>query len=179
MLKMGALGDSSIASLLRLTLPNGGYVLAMAQAFFDESGTGDDSPFLCVAGYIFTEENAIAIERPWGEMLKKYRLPYFHMTECNQHSGIYGHLTEAECIAAATEAIELTKLYAERGVAISIEKTFFDSLPPQDLWGHPYSLLCNNVMFGVVKWAKESGFDGDMSYFYESGAAGLLISIQT
>ena len=168
----GELADSWLSSVLRLTLPDRGYVMAFAQAFFDESGTGDDSPFLCVAGYIFTEENALAMEQPWREMLKKYRLPYFHMAECNQHEGIYAHLTEAECVKAATEAIELTKKYAARGVAISIEKSIFPSLPKQNLWEHPYSFLCNNVMFGVVAWAKAHGFDGDVSYFYESGAVG-------
>ncbi len=174
----GAQNSSWISTVLRYSLPDGGYVLALAHAYFDESGTDDGLPILCVAGYIFTEENAVAIEAPWRKMLEKYRLPYFHMTECNQHSGIYAHLTEQECIEAASEAIELTKAYALRGIAISIEKSVFSSLPAQSLWNTPYSLLCSNVMFGVVAWAKDAGFNGDVAYFYESGAKGWTQALE-
>jgi hypothetical protein len=134
--------------------------LAFAHAYFDESGTGDDSPFLCVAGYVFANENALAIEPEWKAMLGRYGLPYFHMSECNQHSGIYAHLTEAQCIQAATEAIALTKKYAARGVAISFDNKAFDALPPQPIWTDRYSFLCSQVMYGVVKWADATGYTG-------------------
>lgn len=174
----GAQTSSLLLTVRRCALPGGEYFLALAHAYFDESGTDDKLPFLCVAGYVFTEENALAIEPPWRKMLEKYRLPYFHMTECNQHEGIYAHLSEQECIAAATEAIELTKAYASRGVAISIDKSVFDALPEQGLWSTPYSLLCSNVMYGVVAWAKDAGFDGDVAYFYESGAMGWTQALE-
>ena len=153
--------------------------MAFAQAYFDESGTGADSPFLCVAGYVFTNQNALEIEAEWLEMLSRYDLPYFHMTECNQHSGIYRHLSEKQCIEAATEAIKLTKRYAARGIAVSIDKKAFDLLPPQTIWRDKYSFLCSQVMFGVVKWAVETRFSGDVEYVYESGAEGWASAQQS
>jgi hypothetical protein len=170
--------ESLLADLLRVTLPHGGYVLAFAHAYFDESGTGDDSAYLCVAGYVFTKENALAIEPEWNAMLAYYGLPYFHMAECNQHDGIYAHLDEKACIAAATEAIALTKKYASQGIAISFDKKVFDALPPQPIWTDRYSFLCSNVMFGVLRWAEVTGFAGDVSYFYESGAKGWGDALQ-
>lgn len=169
----GAQRENQFASVLDVTLSKGGYVMAMVQAYFDESGTSDGERFLCVAGYIFTKENAVALGEEWAVMLEKYDdLPYFHMNECNQHSGIYEALGEQRCIEAAAEAIALTKKYASRGIAVSIDREAYDLLPPQPLWGSRYSLLCSQVMFGVVKWAEQSGYTGDVSYFYEDGVTG-------
>ena len=53
-------------------LRNGGHVVAVIQAYFDESGTDDGSKFLCVAGYIFEKEKAIAMDAEWQAMLIKY-----------------------------------------------------------------------------------------------------------
>src|SRR5438105_4019181 len=46
-----------IGRLLEILLPQNGYVMQLAEAYFDESGSHDGSPVLCVAGYIF-EKNA-------------------------------------------------------------------------------------------------------------------------
>ncbi|OOG43854.1 DUF3800 domain-containing protein [Polaromonas sp. A23] len=145
-------------------------MVAMVEAYFDESGTGDESPFLCVAGYIFTKENAAALDSMWREMLNRYELPYFHMSECAHGVGIYKHLTRQQCIDAATEAIELIKRYASRGIAISLDKSAYPFIPKNGIWNSPYSFLCGQAFYGVRNWANETRFAGDASYFFESGA---------
>lgn len=141
-------------------------------AYFDESGTGDDSPYLCMAGYIFEQDNIIGLEAAWEQMLAKYELPYFHMSECAHHIGIYSHLTSAQCDSAAREAIELVKTYAAQGIAISMEKAAMRLLPPNGLWENTYSFICGQVLYGVRDWAKKVGFTGDVDYVFESGAHG-------
>ena len=105
-------------------------------------------------------------------MLARYGLPYFHMSECAHHTGIYSHLTLKDCDDAAREAIRLTKTYGAKGIAISLDVSAYPLLPPNNLWTNPYSFLVGQVFFGVRNWADQTGFDGDVSYFFESGATG-------
>jgi len=39
--------------------------MAEMEAFFDESGTHDSSPFVCVAGYLFEKGKATALDNAW------------------------------------------------------------------------------------------------------------------
>ncbi len=43
----------------------------LVEAYFDES-YGDGSPFLCLGGYIFSKESAIAADAEWQRMLTDY-----------------------------------------------------------------------------------------------------------
>ena len=58
----------------------------LVETYFDESGTHEGSPVMCVAGYILTKRNAIELAREWNEVLNwaelPHPLPYFHMSEC-------------------------------------------------------------------------------------------------
>jgi len=162
-----------IARLLDIVLPDGGFVVALAEAYFDESGTDEGNQFLCVAGYVFKKENALKLGIEWRKMLGKYDLPYFHMSECAHRVGIYQHLTKEDCDNAAREAIRLTKLYASKGIAVSLDKQAYALIPKDGLFDNPYALVCGQVFFGVRDWADETGFNGDVAYFFESGANGF------
>ena len=79
----------------------------LAEAYFDESGTNDDSRNLCLGGYVFEGASIAAFEDDWQEMLRRYELQYFHMREFNQQrgKGVYGHLSTTARQAALGEAI--------------------------------------------------------------------------
>jgi Protein of unknown function (DUF3800) len=166
--------ESHFVRLLQILLRNGGYVvaLAQAQAYFDESGTHDGSPFICIAGYVFESNNSVLLNIEWRKMLNRYGLPHFRMSECAHREGVYSHLTRQECDDAAREAILLIKKYAAKGIAISLDPSAYPLLPPSNLWANPYSFLVGQVFFGVRDWADQTGFHGDVSYFFESGAEG-------
>src|SRR5438445_8291745 len=81
--------QSVIASLLDVLLRNGGYTVQLVEAlfdeagshaFFDESGSDDGSPVLCVAGFIIEKEKCKQMDDDWVGTLKKYNLPYFRMS---------------------------------------------------------------------------------------------------
>lgn len=146
--------------------------MAAAEAYFDESGTGDEWPYICVAGYIFTLEAREALKMAWQQLLDRYALPYFHMTDCAHGHGPFRQLSRDQRIAAQTEAIDLIGRFASKGIALSIDKDAFDDLPPDGLWTSPYSFLCGQVVFGVQRWAKETGHTEGVHYFYEHGADG-------
>lgn len=160
------------ATTSKTNLPSGGHVVALAEAYFDESGTGDDSRFLCIAGYIFTKQKAEALSVEWRSMLDKYSLSYFRMVDCAHGAGEFSNLTVIMRDKVARQAIELTKKYASRGLAVSLDKVAFSHFSKQYLWNTPYSLLAGQMLFGVRLWAEKSGHEGNVSYLFEAGADG-------
>ena len=56
---------------------DGDYSVASMEAYFDESGTHEGSPLVCVAGYLFEKGNAIALGAAGEGCLKKRGCPSF------------------------------------------------------------------------------------------------------
>lgn len=158
--------------LLDITLSDGGYVVSLVEAYFDESGTGAESRFLCVAGYIFTKERAVALAADWQAMLARIGVSYFRMVDCAHGAGEFAKLSPGARDNAARQAIALTKRHALRGIALSLDKVAFSQLPPQAIWNTPYSFLAGQVLYGIRKWADENGHSDRVSYIYEAGAHG-------
>lgn len=109
--------DGLFDRLVEVTLPHGGYVLALYEAYFDESGTDDGSPALCVAGYLIESERARAMDREWRALLARYDLPYFHMVDCAHGAGPFAKLTKQDRIDVATKCIDMIKGLTTRGFA--------------------------------------------------------------
>ena len=57
-------------------------LLIMVEAYFDESGTHDESNAICVAGYLFETEQAIRLDQEWAEVLSCFGLTHFHAHHC-------------------------------------------------------------------------------------------------
>jgi hypothetical protein len=51
--------------------------MAVMEAYFDESGTHEGSPFVCVAGYLFEKGIANALDVSWRAMLQEKSLLFF------------------------------------------------------------------------------------------------------
>ncbi len=56
----------------------------MLVAYFDESGTHDQSKVVCIAGLVGTAIEWSRIERPWEENLRTTRVPWFHANDCEE-----------------------------------------------------------------------------------------------
>jgi hypothetical protein len=102
--------ESVFASLLDAFAPDDAVVLI--QSYFDESY---NPSLLCVGGYTFRRRDGRLLDRDWRKMLRRYALPYFRMSACNARQPPFDGLTEAQCVAVATEAIRLINEYAEFG----------------------------------------------------------------
>lgn len=72
--------------------------MAIARAFFDESGTHGGEKNLCVAGYVFEGKADGQFDTEWRAMLVKFGLPYHHMREFgSKDEGVYRHSTFRGC----------------------------------------------------------------------------------
>ena len=145
-----------------------------AQAYFDESGSHDGSPILCVAGYIFRKSEAIKLGHAWRKVLRWKKLPYFHMVECAHGNGPFANLTKAERIEVQTKLIEIIKKHAVQGLAITVDPleyaTFQKRLPFEPrLYEDAYTFCAQAIMTGVSVFIEKNPLVGSMAYFFEAG----------
>ncbi len=143
--------------------------MEILKGYFDESGTHDGSRFVCVAGYVFTNENSAAMEAEWRYLLTDYDLPYFHMAECSKNIGIYRHLSAKECDDAARRAIGLIKRYASCGLAASVDAIDFPAMN-LPMFDSAYSFACFQMLIGIKAWTEENKITDKVAYYFEDGA---------
>ena len=163
-----------LADLLCVLLPCGGYAMIEAQAYFDESGSHDGAPILCVAGYIFRKSEAIKLSHEWRKVLRWKKLPYFHMVECAHGNGPFANLTKDERIAVQTKLIEAIKRHASQGVAITVDPTEYATFSKRfpfkrGLYDSAYAFCAQVIMAGVSVFIERNPQIGKMAYFFEAG----------
>lgn len=146
--------------------------MAIARAFFDESGTHDGEKNLCVAGYVFEGGADEQFDSAWREMLAKYGLAYHHMREFgSQGEGVYQHLSWEDRESSRQEAIAIIRRYASCGFAFSIEKASLAEIVKDSPWTNGYAFLANQAFYGVEQLlrGREQGL---VNFIYEAGAEG-------
>jgi hypothetical protein len=155
-------------------LPLGGYAMIQAQAYFDESGSHDGSPILCVAGYVFRKSQAIKLGHEWRKILRWKKLPYFHMVECAHGNGPFANLTLAERIAVETRMIEIIKKHAVQGISVTVDPVEYASFPGKlptkpGLYDNAYALCTQTIMAGISAFIDANPKIENMAYFFEAG----------
>ncbi|WFU84381.1 DUF3800 domain-containing protein [Bradyrhizobium sp. CIAT3101] len=140
------------------------------ECYFDESGSHDGSPVLCVAGYIFSRESREALEVKWKQVLSQYGLPHFHMAACAQRTTPFNTISRDAGADAEKKVIKLINDHALLGLAIAINEPDYDYLMTrQDITGDAYSFCCWQILAGVQAWIARNNFEGRISYFFEAG----------
>jgi hypothetical protein len=153
--------------------------VALIETYFDESY--DDST-LCVAGYIFSKLRCRKLTVSWKGMLRRYHLPYFRMSSCAYGNKPFHLLSRDQRIAVETEAINLIKKHAVRGVAVSVNEREFDNLLGDDpIIQNTYQFCVWFCLLGVRNWIEENNIRGDIAYLFEAGhqhqsAANMLMN---
>ena len=163
---------SVLVRLMDVLLPAGGYVMALAEMYFDES-EDKKQKLLCVAGYLFTKEKCAILEKKWSSVLAREGLPFFRMVDCAHGEGVFKDFKLPRRIAIQTELMRLLVEHMEVGYAISFDMRFAHLCPSALSHGikvvHPYSLCAWFCLVQGRSWAEKNGFDGDIAYFFEAG----------
>src|ERR1700754_5155029 len=158
--------------MVEVTLPRGGICLALVEAYFDESiGQGRDKvsgrmiPILCVAGYLFHNDQAKALCDDWKAVLDGHGLPYFHMVDCAHGAGIFKGIPKNERASIAARMIGNIKRRTLVGIAVSVNLEHWNELAPDSpIIGSPYSFCISVAMAGVHKWIEVNKYEGDATY---------------
>lgn len=162
-----------IVSLLsRVSLLNGGTVLSVSAVYIDESWSHSGAPSLVLAGYVLEASRIQTFESRWVEMLVKYGIPAFHMVDCAHGAEAFKELTKDNRIQVQTDAIEIIREETAIGFAVTISNVEYSELlkgiEPEGSTS-PYTIGLTACLAMVSNWAKESGFNGDLAYFFEAG----------
>lgn len=146
--------------------------MTIVESYFDESYTNDGTNILCVAGYLIDCDEARELEHEWKQVLRDYKLPFFHMTECNSTDGVFDHLTLHEADKAARRMIRIIKRRVRFGVAITIDLNCWNRITSGS-FGSAYSWAVSTCFSAVQErisdWSKKGTWDGRISYIFESG----------
>jgi len=161
--------SDDLADLIDTLAPGRNDLVALIQAYFDESISGD---YLCVAGYVFTKGKVKHLDAEWRKMLRQYRLPYFRMSACAHGNSPFDKLSPANRDKVARKAIALICEFAALGIAATVnQRQYEENVPNPYGFQGPYEFCAWNCLMGVRRWIEEEGRKGDVAYVFEAGHA--------
>ena len=140
-------------------------------AYFDESESQGQPPnVMTVAGYLANATQAKRMTREIGKGHTRFGIEFFHQNECAQGSGQYAHLDKPECVKAQDylRAIIKRRTMLGRAASINIDQ-YLEIVGQGPNIPTPYAYACLSVMNSIRRWIEETGFDGKIDYFFESG----------
>jgi hypothetical protein len=170
-------GESPAVWITNRLLRTGGIAVVLeAECGFDESGTHDGSPIVCVAGYVIAKEQMPELDREWNEVLKwdqlPHALPYFHMSDCAPEpgNGVFAGIEKPLRAEVAKRMIEIIKNRTQVGIAATVSVAEYESI----LTGHPfypdpYVVAAHMVLQGVLRWIVSNPSVSRILYFFETG----------
>ena len=153
-------------------MPHRGYAAVMVEvtAYFDESGSHEGAPVLCLAGFTIERSKGQEMCERWQAMLDRFCLAFFHMADCANGAPPFDVLTMAQRIEAEKGAIQIIRDTIAYGFAVTVDpKEFQKIVPDSPEIGSAYSLCAHMCLTGVRSWAERSGFTGTVSYTFEAG----------
>lgn len=158
------------ARLLDILLPNGGDLVTIAEAYFDESYEDRKPRVLCVAGYVFRKSKSVEFGKTWSAYLKRKGLPYFHANECAHGVGIFAG--RDDCDAVARRLIELTKEKSDFGVAVAVDQDAYMDIYPDrasTMMPTPYAFALMTCLYHIAHWRLDGGRTSPTAFFFEQG----------
>ena len=163
--------DRFCAATYRLASPDRIESQMLISAYFDESSEGKaQAGILAVAGYVFTAARHRVFESRWGRMLAKYRLPYFHMSECNANSGEFARLTALECDDCARSAIKIARENTLHGAAYVLKQEDYRLvLQDKGFACDAYSCRLWSALLHMAKWRDNNRPNNDLHLHFEQG----------
>lgn len=140
--------------------------------YMDESGTHADSPALAVAAYVFEEIQAPRFSKDWQRDLKRFGLPFAHMTDCATGNGHYASLSLQERIDSEKALIAHIRHRSLWGVAVGVDYAHYRELFSKGRYEHDaYTFCLSMCVYAVYLWAQSTGYRGKFKYFFEAGHA--------
>jgi hypothetical protein len=149
----------------------------MLSAYFDDSGTHEQSDIVLVAGIFGTEGRMDCLDRNWKRHLdrplcgRKSPLRRFHATDCNASQGEFSGWTRTEtdyfCHQLRNEIIESG--VAAYGSACS--RKDYDDLIAGDIrsiLGTPEGMCINQCFVRSIGWVQANTFDPKMTFIFDN-----------
>lgn len=160
-------------------LPQGmGNLIGVFEAYFDESGTGDELlPCCSVAGWMGEREQWVHFEREWSEALLYFGVSSLHMRDFAHSRGEFaswkGQEVRRKEFLARLVGIISRRVRRGFGATIYLDayRNAVSGLSRPARFKTPYAVCALAGMRMIHSWAEEYGIPKDsFSCFYESGS---------
>lgn len=123
-----------------------------------------------IGSLLFRKKNIKLFNKKWRAMLRKHRIPYFHMTDCNVGEGVYKGKSDDECDVCARDAISILLEFATKGAIFSVKVSdFYDVIGERGVMPNPFTLGAWFTIFDIRHWADENDPIARISYAFEAG----------
>jgi hypothetical protein len=168
-----------IADLFRVLLPRDSLsgCLAMLTAYFDDSGTHEDSNVVLVGGIVGTEWQLTSLERLWKPHIdrplcgRKPQLRRFHATECydsrNEFAG--WSRTETDYFFHQLHDVLIASNIGAYGIEVS--RRDWDELITGDVrgfLGDAETYAISQCFVCALNWARNTTFDPQITFVFDN-----------
>jgi hypothetical protein len=170
--------ESSAAWIADVMLRSGGWLAVLDfECAFDESGTHEGSPIVCVAGYIMEKSQARELDREWNEVLNwadlEHPLEHFHMADCapDPGNGVFAGISKSHRKQIVSRMIGIIKRRTIQGLAATISVSDFNEhVAGHPFYPDPYVVVSHMILSGVSRWIEAQNVEvSRVAYFFETG----------
>jgi len=151
----------------------------MFTAYFDDSGSPDDTLAVVVAGFVASDEQWIHFERNWNDTLKQFGISLFHMKDFAHSVGEFkkfkGNKEDREWLLSQLLSHIKLRVRHSCGHAVLMDdfRTVNNRYALESFGITPYSLWGRTCLASVGNWAKQwSIAEGQIGYVFEDGSKG-------
>lgn len=157
----------------------------MFTAYFDESGTHDQSAALVVSGYIASDQQWIDFDKAWNDALADEGLTHFHMKDFAHSRREFSRWKNDEprrkrFLERLINIIrENTRKSFSYAVILHAYHTINSKYLLEEYVGKPYAFCASMCMTGVDSWKLEHGYNNPVRNVFEDGVAdkGVLLTL--
>jgi Protein of unknown function (DUF3800) len=130
--------------------------MALLKAYFDESGTHDQSTVVMITGLMGTMDQWAVFEQDWTKLLSNLGLSHFHASACAAREEIFAplhHSTRRDLFVNLMQIIMDHKLTPVNGTVWRSDWDKFKNGPHGGRCPDPYYLCLEYVIDQMVQWA--------------------------
>jgi len=148
----------------------------MLKAFIDDSGSGGDSPWYVLAGYIGTVEGWDSLEGQWQSILEQPpKLEYFKASEAEslRPDGQWAGVTEAQRDLKLDAFTEVIRCYARVAIHVRVKQADYDEVVKHAVapkFDNPYFFLFGGIITAMIGMEKRFGQNEPMEFVFDNMA---------
>ncbi len=144
----------------------------MVKAFVDDSGSGGDSTWYVLAGYVGTVCDWIGFEPAWRVALENPpRIEYFKASEAESLKELFAGFTRDQANAKIDALIEVIARHAQRAIIVRTrQKDYNEIIKPKipEIWDDAYYFLFPSFISAVLTMEKYFGSGEPAEFVFDS-----------
>ncbi len=148
------------------------FYVTMLKAFVDDSGSGGDSPWVVLAGYVGTEEDWTAFDSEWQEVLDEPpSLAYFKSSEAESLKGRFSGFTRNQRNVRIDRFISVIQKRARQAIEVRMRLSHYDSLIRGNVptaWDDPYYFLFSGFILSATTVERLYGEESPIEFVFDS-----------